>query len=72
MFKNPISPKKGTKEPKNPWNFEAPKYDDRNLLSAGTNYGSGFLNPVGTEKVSTNSPVPMGCRRVDIDEKKGY
>lgn len=47
MFKNPIAPRiKETKE-KNPWNFKAPCYDQRTMISAGDNYGTGFNQPVG-------------------------
>lgn len=47
MFENPISPKIKEKKEKSPWNFQAPCYDQRNLISAGDNYGTGFRNPVG-------------------------
>ena len=64
MFKNPIAPRVKEKEKKNPWNFTAPCYDDRNMISAGDNYGKGFNQPVGKEDASmANSPIPMG--RVD-------
>lgn len=47
MFKNPIAPKVKEKEAKNPFNFQAPCYDQRNMISAGDNYGKGFNQPVG-------------------------
>jgi hypothetical protein len=31
----------------NPWDFSAPKYDDRCKQNAGTFYGVGRTNPVG-------------------------
>lgn len=49
MFKNPISPKVKEKKTKSPWNFEAPCYDERNFISGGDNYGTGFKQPVGRE-----------------------
>ena len=60
-FKNPISPRLKEQKKKSPWNFESPCYDDRNMISAGDNYGKGFKNPVGTFKASNeNSPIPKG------------
>lgn len=47
MFKNPIAPKVKEVDKKNPWNFEAPCYDYRNMISAGDSYGVGFNQPVG-------------------------
>lgn len=47
MFKNPIAPKVKEAKKKSPWNFEAPCYDERNMISAGDNYGVGFNQPVG-------------------------
>ena len=49
MFKNPIAPKVKEEKAKNPWNFKAPCYDQRNMISAGDNYGVGFNQPVGHE-----------------------
>lgn len=47
MFKNPIAPRVKETKKKNPWNFEAPCYDERCMISAGDNYGTGFNQPVG-------------------------
>lgn len=47
MFKNPIAPKVKEKESKNPFSFKAPCYDQRNMISAGDNYGTGFRQPEG-------------------------
>lgn len=47
MFKNPIAPKVKEKEAKNPFSFQAPCYDQRNMISAGDNYGVGFNQPIG-------------------------
>jgi hypothetical protein len=46
-FKNPIAPRIKESKEKNPWNFQAPCYDNRNMISAGDNYGVGFNQPVG-------------------------
>jgi len=47
LFKNPIASKIKEKNAKSPWNFQAPCYDERNMISAGDNYGVGFNQPVG-------------------------
>lgn len=62
MFKNPIAPKVKESKKKSPWNFEAPCYDERNMISAGDNYGVGFNQPVGREgNPKTSSDVlPFG------------
>lgn len=65
MFKNPIAPRVKEEKKKSPWDFTAPCYDQRNMISAGDNYGVGFNQPVGhkgnpKERAST---LPMG--RVD-------
>jgi len=45
-----------------PWNWEAPAYDQRSscFIQAGTNYGVGTAQPVGTEKASGKMAVPFG------------
>lgn len=62
MFKDPIAPKVKSEKKKSPWDFTAPCYDERNLISAGDNHGVGFNNPVGhkgnpKERVDT---MPFG------------
>ena len=47
MFKNPIAPRVKEEKKKNPWDFTAPCYDQRNMISAGDTYGVGFNQPVG-------------------------
>lgn len=47
MFKDPIAPRVKPEKKKNPWDFTAPCYDDRNMVSAGDTYGVGFNQPVG-------------------------
>jgi|APCry1669189241_1035207.scaffolds.fasta_scaffold02237_5 hypothetical protein len=59
-FKNPIAPKKKTGFHKYRINFKAPSYDDRNNISAGDSYGTGFRNPVGKDKARSGGVVPMG------------
>ena len=47
-FHDPIQAKpKSGKKVKTPWDFEAPSYDGRNRVCAGTDYGIGYRNPVG-------------------------
>ncbi len=70
-FKDPIKPKKVEPPYKpvdgkdSPWDFRAPQYDQRHscFVSAGTNYGVGFNQPVGTKTQTSASPIPFG--RVD-------
>ena len=70
-FKDPIEPRKIEPPHKpvdgknSPWDYRAPQYDQRHscFVNAGTDYGVGFNQPVGTEKPPTSSPVPFG--RVD-------
>ncbi len=67
-FKDPKAIKK--QEPKDrteadnksSWNFEAPQYDMRSscFVNAGTHYGVGHRQPVGSETHSTAPVVPMG------------
>lgn len=76
-FHDPIAPK-SIKPPhtpvdgkNSPWDFRAPEYDQRSscFVKAGTDYGVGFKQPVGTESVSGKSAVPYG--RIDtmkVDE----
>ena len=65
MFENPIAPKVAKKKIKNPWDFEAPKYDQRTSSSvvAGDYYGTGFRAKVGTERQSSSSPIPMKTKQ---------
>ena len=76
-FKDPASIKNQSpkNEPSNgkksPWDFSCPQYDERSsgFINAGTNYGVGYKQPVGSQLHSSKSVVPMG--RVDtmrIDE----
>lgn len=70
MFKNPIAPKIKEKKEKSPWNFQAPCYDNKNMISAGDNYGTGFNQPVGhkgnpKEKVDV---LPFGRVNTNRDD----
>lgn len=50
------------KKAKSPWNFDAPQYDERTscFVSAGTNYGEGRRQPLGTVRHSSEGGVPRG------------
>lgn len=70
MFKDPIAPKGKESKAKSPWNFQAPCYDERNMISAGDNYGVGYRNPVGhkgnpKERVDT---LPYGRAKTMQDD----
>ena len=58
---------------KSPWDFRAPCYDQRssNFVNAGTHYGIGRNQPVGTMKQSNNYAVPMGRHHTMRDEDLG-
>ena len=60
-FKDPIAPKE-RKSADRPWSYKAPEYDKRtsHFVSAGDNYGVGFKQPVGSEKISSDYAVPVG------------
>lgn len=70
MFKNPIAPKIKESKSKNPWNFKAPCYDERNMISAGDNYGVGFNQPVGHEgnPKERSDVLPFGKVRTMKDD----
>ena len=76
MFKNPIAPRVKEEKKKSPWDFTAPCYDQRNLISAGDNHGVGFNQPVGhkgkaKERVDTMPFGRVDTMRVDnISEEK--
>jgi hypothetical protein len=50
------------KKVKNPWSFAAPEYHKRsgNAVNAGTHYGVGKTQPVGSEKHTAKGGVPFG------------
>lgn len=47
------------KKVKDPWNFDAPSYDDRDKQQAGDYYGVGIRNPVGKLKRSYLGSAPI-------------
>ncbi len=72
MFEEPIAPPK-TKKMKSPWNFDAPKYDERSscYVNAGSHYGVGFTQPVGHEgnPKSTVAAMPEHkAKTMKVDE----
>lgn len=77
-FKDPTSVKnqKPIDEPRSmnqkSWNFECPQYDQRSscFVNAGTHYGVGHNQPIGSHEHSSNGPIPMGkVSTMRIDEK---
>ena len=44
------------------WDFTCPQYDQRSscFVNAGTHYGTGHKQPVGTKEHSTKSAIPFG------------
>lgn len=67
-FKDPIAIKKQRPEDKpkdgknSPWDFRCPQYDQRssNFVNAGTHYGVGHRQPVGTMNQEASNVIPMG------------
>jgi hypothetical protein len=55
------------------WDFRAPCYDQRssNFVNAGTHYGSGRTQPIGTEKQSDKYAVPLGRHHTMRDDDRG-
>ena len=47
---------------KNPWNFDQPPYDERTscYVNAGTCYGTGKTQPIGTINNKGPHAIPMG------------
>lgn len=76
-FKDPTAikrqnPKDRSIDGKNsPWNFECPPYDQRSscFVNAGTHYGEGHRQPVGSKEHNPNGPIPMGrVNTMKVDE----
>lgn len=64
-------PEDSPKDGKNsPWDFRCPQYDQRSgdFVRAGTNYGVGVAQPIGTEKHTNTGAVPTG--RIDTMKVK--
>jgi hypothetical protein len=71
-FHDPIRAKPKAKTEKSPWNFEAPKYDDRTRVCAGTHYGVGHKTPVGHEgdPKPRSATLPMGrVKTMSVDHE---
>lgn len=78
-FKDPIAIK--NEEPKNtprngkntPWDYRQPEYDERSscFVNAGTHYGVGNKQPVGSHGTAKSSDVvPKGrINTLRVDEK---
>lgn len=58
---------------KSPWDFRAPCYDQRssNFINAGTHYGTGKAQPIGTTKHKAKYAVPVGRHVTMRDDEKG-
>lgn len=72
-FKEPLEPKAPEKKMKSPWNFSAPEYDERSsvFVSAGTNFGTGFKQPVGNKgnpSVRKDRTIPKGTFSFDAEQ----
>ncbi len=77
-FKDPIAIKNHKPEDKpvdgknSPWDFRCPQYDQRSscFVNAGTHYGVGHNQPVGTKEYRNDGTIPMGrVNTMRIDEK---
>ncbi len=77
-FKDPTLPK--NQHPKDhpldgkktPWDFTCPQYDQRSscFVNAGTHYGVGHKQPVGSETHKDGNVIPVGRHHtMQIDEK---
>jgi hypothetical protein len=69
-FKNQLEPKDIVKA-KNPWDFDQPEYDERSscYVNAGSHYGLGHRQPVGSKQYSSKGGVPVGkSMGMTIDE----
>lgn len=73
-FHDPIQAKPKSKKVNIPWNFEAPQYDDRTHVCAGTNYGIGHNQPVGHQgNPKQFSPVlPQGRVKTMSTDRSDY
>lgn len=60
-FKNELDPKY-EKVMKSPWDFSCPEYDERSscYVNAGSHYGVGYRQPVGTLTHNNKNGVPVG------------
>ena len=60
-FKNELDPKY-EKTMKSPWDFSCPEYDERSscYVNAGSHYGVGYRQPVGTLEHNMKGAIPNG------------
>ena len=58
---------------KSPWDFSCPQCDQRssNFINAGTHYGIGINQPIGTTNQSGKYAVPLGRHHTMRDDEKG-
>ena len=68
LFKDPIKPDMKKRSP-NPWQFSDLTYDHRcgTYVQAGSNYGTGFKQPVGSKTPKRESNVPKGIKDVNYE-----
>ena len=61
-FEDRIKVKIKERKANSPWNFDAPQYDERSscFVTAGTDYGEGHKQPVGTHKHESSNVIPKG------------
>lgn len=52
----------GYNDPASPWQFGGPDYDETSgcFIKAGTDYGVGHRNPVGSVNQQPGEPAPRG------------
>jgi hypothetical protein len=69
-FHDPIAAKPEKKNVRTPFNFEAPQYDDRTKICAGTHHGVGHRNPVGHAGAvkQTVPALPQNKKRIPIEK----
>ena len=61
-IKETIPDKNPLKKVRNPWSFDAPKYDERSscFVRAGNDHGVGYRQPVGHSDNPRSEGVPTG------------
>ena len=68
-FKNKME-EKDNRKIASPWNFDAPPYDERSscYVNAGSHYGVGHTQPIGSLKHSNKGGVPIGRHHTMQDD----
>lgn len=67
IFNDPIAPKERTSSRV----FAAPTKEQAttgSFMDAGDNYGVGFVNPIGSKKSSSKSPIPQESKCFPSDQ----